>query len=222
MSEYKKGQLIKHKPSGCVGQFNKYCDDSIRVHFPYGEMKGLKYSFWLIEDCEPVTDNQPVDSGLYEAVESALKDSRLYFTDSNGDVYCQVCNETGGHSRTCPIGFIFYALANSTPVEPQGWITSRRPTEDDAWGVKGSLLKCVTYWMDEIGPCFGEWESVKNGGQPWQPFPASMRVKPVQPKCETCQEHIRVGDRGIHVCCAVKSTAFKHGMEGCVYKAKGE
>jgi hypothetical protein len=284
--EYKKGDLVRHKPSGCVGLYNgQFEGESVIVQIPFNTAGKTTNMFWHPGDCEPVTDKQSVDGGLYEACQYALSFEQRY----DGDGTCIVCSGLDGHSDDCFLGRIEQALTNSTPVkqevpadlyeaaerllnapryppgttdeteeyrgavyelrdalansrpveqqgdymegleegikigkgEQQGWITDRRPTEDDAYrGEVFAICKDGDEYADQLGfqPVgYGEIEL----GEPWQPVPICLRTPPKEePRCETCAEYEPNAYHSLDGCDLIKCVNPTYGMDGCVYKAK--
>lgn len=96
-SQFKKGDLVRHKHTRCVGNFVTQIQNEIIIHIP-NVYKSSITAIWRESDCEP--DKQPVDAGLYEAAVQ--------------------CVAYGGLCGT--IDDLESALAHSTPVKPQEWI----------------------------------------------------------------------------------------------------
>jgi len=159
---------------------------------------------------------QPVDAGLYDAAKGL--ESGLYGCTFSKPIKPLIDNFKD-------------ALANSAPVEPQGWITDRRPTEKDAWKYEGDCLN----WM------LLTWNGTRDAGVPevinlidWngQPFmvaPASLRTKPEEPKCDKCASQVDFnrtdGVNDLRTFCTTLNT-FTYGpasdCKGYTPKEKGD
>jgi hypothetical protein len=112
------------------------------------------------------------------------------------------------------------ALSNATPVEPQGWIVDRGPTEEDWWEDEHNRRWVMVYDGHEV--IFSEYP-LMDDEDVWQPVPLCLRVPPPQPeepKCETC-EHFSERD-GATVCWLKLRFDPICGMAGCVYKRRKE
>jgi hypothetical protein len=114
------------------------------------------------------------------------------------------------------------ALENSKPVDPQGWITDRRPTEKDA---------------DKDGMIFvirpdGSWDvwnfndrQLIDGEWPWQPVPQCLLTHPKpEPKCKSCI-HLRsvsfpVLEARAEYCRAADKWYPNPGVVGCDFGKK--
>jgi hypothetical protein len=166
------------------------------------------YWWRLVEDhsAESGGQKQLVNFGLYEAAKTMLK-----------------CLEN------CPGTFNYHpaiednlrkALSNATPVEPQGWIVDRGPTEEDWWEDEHNRRWVMVYDGHEV--IFSEYP-LMDDEDVWQPVPLCLRVPPPQPeepKCETC-EHFSERD-GATVCWLKLRFDPICGMAGCVYKRRKE
>jgi hypothetical protein len=207
MTEYKKGDLVRHRPTGEYGFYDG------PDHIGFGWINVCTYTTterWFSAVCEPVTDKQPVDAGLYEAANDVFEEWQ----------------SMGHYVRGAKMAKLGNALANSKPVEQQGWITNRRPTEDDAYrGEVFAICRDGDEYADQLGfqPVgYGEIEL----GEPWQPVTHSLRVMPEHPKCEKCRSFQRNLDIGwshslfVDWCWKTYKSSPEYGMDGCVYKRR--
>ena len=220
MHEYKKGGLVRHKPSGCVAVYesedlNQRC---IAVSLPENLKGSYVENVWDYEDCEPVTDKQPVDAGLYEAA----KQFRKYPNHANAQHKFDIaltnstpckCEEDTLEDVSVP--YDERGLdKNSKPNEPQGWITDRRPTEDDAdeWGY-------VWIWTDD-GPDVVDWKHVSRYiDTAWASTPLHFRTPPPEhPKCETCKHLGWSVKNAREMCTLIHCLNPTYGRKGCKYK----
>lgn len=174
MSKFKIGEKIKHK-LGYVGVLMSNCEGKLSVNI-YNEPISTTDNHattvcWFAEDCEPVIEKQPVDADLYEAAGALLRQV-FNFSDllTPNQVQSALWTDVG-----VVVEELKQALTNSKPFKPQGWITDRKPTEDDAWESDNSLWVIVGDPDDMFIPSLIE--DVR-AGDPWQPVPHCLRTKP--------------------------------------------
>lgn len=206
--EFKKGDTVEYVARGlsrpCTATVFKVdeANEDVYVDVP-GVADPVRWEMGACQHCEPA--KQPVDAGLYEAVVDLVDAlaTRIDIGDWNRFVE---------PVRT--------ALTASPPVEPQGWITDRRPTEGD-----GDESGWVCIWTESDGCIFDDWSCA--GDRPWQSIPQCLRTKPEQPKCEGCvheYEFKGIDDKVEKMCSPEDNgtyfTKYAYGYDLCDYTPK--
>lgn len=223
---FKEGDFVRHKPSGCVGKYISG-EKLLFVEWPCA-FEGPVQVVWSPDDCEPVTDKQPVNADLYEAAERAKREINLFL----GNQFIGVSHNSYAAKNLSSAGKrLEEVLANFAPVEPHGCPVGREVTVYDRYlfavPVKGEVISVsghdgayqVKFFTNNLG---GHNVNKHDGGyfHPEQCRLGDMLQPKEEPKCETCEHYDAVGYYGIPGCMLLVKLNPIYGMDGCAYKRK--